>query len=623
MAANNTLRITDINYDTIRQNLKNYLSNQTEFLDYDFDSSTMAVLLNLLAYNTYYNSFYLSMVGNEMFLPSAQLRDSVVLKSKLLNYTPRSAKGATAGLNVVVNPTNNPAYVTINSNTLFSTAIDGISYTFSTPQAYTLSQNGSSFFGNISIVEGTPLQHRFTVNTLSPSRYIIPNQNIDTSSLNVRIQESNSNTTINTYKLATDLSSVNSVSKIYFLQEVTDKKYEVYFGDGVFGKTPSDGNIVIIDYKVVNGEAVNGANTFSAVSTLGGHSSFTITTSDSAQGGAPQESVESIKFNAPNKFQSQDRLVTINDYKTKILSENGDLQSLSVWGGEENTPPVYGKVYISAKPTSGAIISTQRKELIKSQIKSKNIVPIDVEFVDASFLYIIPDIKVRYDPDLTSLTASELNERIQTALIEFETSNLGAFNNKFYLSKLLSKINISNPSFISVDCDIKLQKRFIPVTSQITKYTINFNNAIKHPESLQHIPHEGSHFISSSQFTFGNYSMAQFDDDGENILRIFNKLPTSQLYVKQNAGSVNYDSGLIVIDNLIINAFSGDYLAINMVPVEKNIFGIRNQILLISDSKITTINDQTGAITSSVTNVPTAGVTTTNITENGINSIIV
>ena len=625
MAANNVLRITDINFDTIKSNLKSFLSNQNQFTDYDFDSSTMAIILDLLAYNTYYNAFYLHMVGNEMFLDTAQLRESVVSRAKMLGYTPRSARGATANLNVIVTPNDSPLNVTVSANTKFTTSIDGITYTFVTPQSYSLTpMDNGTFAGNITISEGNPVQFRYNVSTSNPSKYIIPNNNADTDSVVVRVQESSSNTTINTYLKASDLSAVNSISKIFFLQETNDSLYEVYFGDNVFGKKPRDGNIVIIDYRVTNGSDVNGANTFSAPSTIAGYSTFTVTTNSSAQGGANQESITSIRYNAPYKFQAQDRLVTVNDYKNTILSENGDLQSLSVWGGEENNPPVYGKVFVCAKPRSGAIISTQRKELIKSQLRTRNVLSIDVEFVDATYLYIVPTIKVRYDPDLTSLSAAALNTKIQNALIQFEEDNLGIFQNKFYSSKLINKIVASDPSFISADVDIQLQKRFVPVTNAITKYSINFNNAIKRPNTTQHSSHPGSHNLSSSKFTYGNYTSARFDEDGEGQLRIFKQESSgTQTYVKNNIGTVDYDTGLVTINNLLISAYNGSYLSININPVEKNIFGIRNQILLITDASIQTINDHNNQVTSSVASVATQGVTTTNITENGVNTVIV
>ena len=329
MATNSTLTVSELDFDTIKSSLQTYLQGQTEFSDYDFESSTLSILLNVLSYNTYHNSFYLNMVANEMFLDSSQLRNSVVSRAKMLNYTPRSSVGATAAIDAVVTPGDSPTSITVGANTQFSATVNGISYSWVTSESTSLtSQPNGTFTGTLNIVEGTPLQHRFTVNTTTPVRYILPNENTDTTSFTIRIQESTANSSTTTYTLVSDLSVVDSTSTVYYIQENEDNLYEVYFGDGVFGKKPINGNIVIIDYRVVSGSAVNGANTFATPASLGGYSTFTTTTSSVAQGGALQETIESVKFNAPFKFQSQDRLVTMQDYKNIILTENGDLSSI-------------------------------------------------------------------------------------------------------------------------------------------------------------------------------------------------------------------------------------------------------------------------------------------------------
>jgi len=614
MASNkSTLNVSELNFDDIKTSLKTYLRSQTEFSDYDFDSSTLSILLDVLAYNTYHNSFYLNMVGNEMFLDSAQLRNSVVSRAKMLNYVPRSARGATAALSAVITPDDSPTGVTVPANTQFTSTIDGIEYTFVTSGATTMSpQDNGTFTGTLNIVEGTPLQHRFTVSTANPVRYILPNENTDTTSFTVRIQESSSNTTVSTYNLAGDLSSVNSTSKIYFVQENEDNLYEIQFGDNIFGKKPIDGNIIIVDYRVTSGNTVNGANTFSAPESLAGYSNFTITTTSSAQGGAPQETIDSIKFNAPFKFQAQDRLVTKQDYKNIILSEQGDIQSISVWGGEENIPAVYGKVFIATKPLSGAILSNQRKEAIRTSLKTRNTVSIDVEMVDATYLYINPTITVRYNPQTTSLTAGELNTIIQNSLISYESNNLGTFDQKFYLYKMIETIKDVNSSFVSVDADITIEKRFIPLTTTNT-YQLVFNQAVYHP-------HEGhlNGLVSTSSFTIDGISGQKIDDNGYGILRSFTQTPAGKVYRNRNFGIIDYDTGLVTINNTLISAYDGEYLSVKVKPRNKNIFASRNQILLISGATISTVDDNTNNITSTVGTVATAGVSTTINTENAI-----
>ena len=606
MAANNAIRVSDINFDQIKTNLKSFLSDQSEFSDYDFESSTMSVLLDLLSYNTYYNAFYLNMVGNEMFLDSAQLRNSVVSRAKQLNYVPRSARGATATLSLSIDPSGDPTFFTVAANTKFTSTVDGISYTFVTSEATSLSPSSNgTFTGSVDVVEGEPLQQRFTVSSSSPVRYILPNDNVDTTSLIVRTQESSSNTSITSYNLNADISAANSISKIYFVQENEDNKYEVYFGDNVFGQKPKDGNIVIIDYRVVSGPVVNGANTFSG--------DFTITTTTPAQGGAFNESIDSIKYNAPFKFQAQDRLVTSNDYKNIILAENGDIQSISVWGGEENSPPVYGKVYVCVKPINGSVISSTRKSTLVSNLKTRSVVSIDTEFVDATYLYINPAITIRYNPRTTSLTASELNSKVQSALISYETNSLGNFGNKFYVSNLTEILRAADNSFISCDIPFTIERRFVPITTATTTYQIEFGNAVHHP----HDGHLGA--ISSSAFTLGGETI-YFEDDGYGILKSYILVTGNKVTRNANFGTVDYETGLITIFNTLITDYVGSAISVFMKPKESNIFGLRNQLLLVSGSSISTIDNDTGSTTSSVGAVATEGTTTTVLTDNAVGS---
>jgi len=604
MAANNAIRVSDINFDQIKNNLKSFLSDQNEFSDYDFESSSLSVLLDLLAYNTYHNAFYLNMVGNEMFLDSALLRNSVVSRAKQLNYVPRSARGATATVSVSVDPPGSPTFFTVAANTKFTTSIDGESYTFVTSDATALSPSSNgTFSGSLNLVEGEPLQQRFSVNSSSPVRYILPNDNVDTTSFTVRIQESSSNTSISTYNLNTDISAANSISQIYFVQENEDNKYEVYFGDSIFGKKPKDGNIVIIDYRVVNGSTVNGANNFSG--------DFTVTTTAAAQGGAFQESIESIKYNAPFKFQAQDRLVTSTDFKNIILAENGDIQAINVWGGEENSPPVYGKVYISVKPKSGSVISATRKSTLQTTLNDRSIVSVETEFVDATYLYINPAITVRYDPKTTSLSASELNTKVQNSLISYENNNLGTFDNKFYVSNLTETLKAADNSLVSADVAFTIEKRFVPTTNAINTYQLQFNNAIHHP----HDGHLGA--VSSTGFTIGGETV-YLEDDGVGNLRTFILVTGNKITRNKNFGTVDYESGLVTIFNTSITAYEGSAISVKVKPKESNIFGVRNEILLVSGASVTTVDNDTNNTTSTVGSIGTDGTTTTVLTDNAI-----
>lgn len=606
MPANNVIEVSDINFDQIKTNLKSFLSDQNEFSDYDFDSSTMSILLDLLSYNTYYNAFYLNMVGNEMFLDSAQLRNSVVSRAKQLNYVPRSARGAKAVLNVSVDPAGSPSFYTIAANTKFTTSIDGVNYTFVTPEATSLTlQSNGTFTGTLNITQGEPLQQRFTVSTSTPTRYILPNPNVDTTSLTVRTQESSSDTTLTTWSTVSDFSSVNSVSTIYFLQENEDSKFEVYFGDNVYGKKPKNGNIVIIDYRVVDGSVVNGANTFSG--------SFSVTSNTAASGGAELESMSSIKYNAPFKFQAQDRLVTSNDYKNIILSENGDIQAISVWGGEENNPPVYGKVYISVKPKVGSVISSSRKQTLKTFLKTRNVVSIDTDFVDATYLYVNPKIDVRYDPQLTSLSASELNTKIQNAISSFESNNLGVFSNKFYSSVLSDNVKKADTSFVTSDLSFTIEKRFVPITTSTNTYELEYNNVLSNP----HSGHLGN--VSSSKFVVDGNEV-YIDENGKGTLRIYSVVNNERVYRDNNFGKIDYSKGILTIYNTLITSYSGTSISVFVTPENKNIFGVRNQIILVSGSSVTTVDNSTGIVTSAAggSEVVTQGTTTTILTDNAV-----
>jgi len=420
--ANSAIRVTDINFNSIKTNLKNYLRSKPEFTDYDFEGSALSNLLDVLTYNTYYNSIYVNMVGNEMFLDSAQIRNNVVARAKMLGYTPTSARGSSATLNLTVTPSTNVTSLTVSSNTLFTSTIDGIQYKFTTRQPYVLLQSQSYTSNTIVIKEGEPVTQKFTVNTSTSQRFVLDNNNADTTTLKIKIQTSTSNTSLRTFTEATNVVDVQSNSQVFFIQENNDGKYELLFGDGVLGKALDNDNIVIADYNVVNGSTTNGANNFVAPSTIGGQSTFTVSVANSASGGANSEGVSSIKFNAPKSFQRQNRAVIKNDYARTILAEAPDIQAVSVWGGEENDPPIYGKVYIAAKPTGGNLLSDQRKSELVALLTNKNVVTISPTFVDATYLYVVPSITIRYNVGQTTLVAGAISDKVATSVVNFETA---------------------------------------------------------------------------------------------------------------------------------------------------------------------------------------------------------
>jgi len=608
--AESTISVTELDFDNIKSSLKTYISSKPEFTDYNFEGSTISMLLDLLAYNTYQNAFYTSMVGNEMFLDSAQLRESVVSRAKMLNYVTRSARGASTTLTVTITPTGSPTSVTIAKNTEWTATSDGITYKFVTPQAYSFTAD-QNYSGTITITEGRPVTHRWTVNTSNPVRYIIPNENVDTTSISVVVQESSVDSSSVTHTLASDISEVTATSPVFFLQEVENNQYEVYFGDGVIGKTLNNGNIVIVNYRVCNTTEGNGISTFTNPSTLAGYSTFTVTVNAATSGGAANESIESIKFNAPKNFETQNRAVLAEDYKRIILRDNADFNSISVWGGEQNTPAIYGKVYISIKPTSGNTISSDRKTAIKTQLKKYNVLSIDPEFVDATFLYVKPTIDVYYDSSLTTLNATQVQDKVLTAITNFETNNLGNFENKkFRYSKFIETIIDSDTSIKSALVDVQMEKRFTPSTTTTSAYNIAFNNVIREPVSSGHATHSGAHYISSSAFTYQGKT-AYLDDDGEGTIRIWYQLSVDTVaYLDSNAGTVNYKTGLVTLSNFLPSAISGSYISIFATPVKNDISAVRNQILLISNAKVTVIDEATTLVAATTRTATTQGVST-------------
>jgi len=589
MAANNALIVTDINFDTIKANLQAYLSSQSEFQDYDFESSGMQTIIQLLAYNTYYNSIYTNFASNESFLDTALIRNNVVSRAKMLGFTPTSARGAKATLNVTVNPAGSPLSVVVPANTQFTSTVDGVSYVFQSINSTTFERSDSGTYTNSMVIrEGDPVQESYTVSSVNPVRYILNNENCDTTSLRVRVQESVSNTAVTVFTLADDISTVKGTSAVYFLQENNDGAYEVLFGDGILGKKLSDGNIVKLNYNVCNGPTLNGARTFNGPATLAGNSSYTITTTSRASGGANPQSIDSIKFNAPRNYSAQNRAVTANDYKSILLNNAPDLQTISVWGGERNSPPVYGKVYISAKPIGDTLLTQTRKDELVQLLDDRNVVTIEPVFVDAEYLYVVPTVEVRYNPNTTSKTADTLLNQVNSVMASFNTNELGVFNSNFYLSEFIKKVDAIDDSVVNVSVTEQMQRRFIPNTTITQAYTVNFNNPIYNP----HAGHK--YAISSSSFTYQGFT-CYFDDDGSGTLRIYRIASGKRVYLTENAGTIEYAYGSVKINALRISAYSGDGIKINAVPRDQVINSVRNQICQLADATVIIINNNTDA----------------------------
>ena len=613
MPANNALELTDINYDTIKQNLRNFLSNQSELGDYDYDSSTMQILLNVLAYNTYMNSYYLNMVGNEMFLDSAQIRSNVISRAKMLGYTPRSAQGPTATVQVVITPDDSPDFITLPKDTKFRTTVDGTQYVFVATDTTTINADSGIYSTNINITEGRPFTFRYTVSSLNPVRYIIPADNIYTRSIIVKVQNSSTDETITTFNNAENLTTVTATTDAYYLKENEDGRYEIEFGDGVLGTSLNDGNIVIIDYRTCSGVAAQGANNFTSVDSIDGYSAVTVNHVSRAQGGGDKETIQSIKFNAPKNYQAQNRAVTRKDYETIIRKEFADIQAVSVWGGEDNNPPIYGRVYISVKPLSGTLLAEDRKQTIVDRLVEKNVLTIEPIIVDPTYLYVKPTLTIKYNPDLTSQTPGQLATAIANEVISYETNRLGLFGQGFIGSQLSKDIYTVSESITSVQDELYMEKKFKPNTTVRTTYTIPFNNEIHNYENVTK-----AFNISSSKFTYNGNANSYFDDDGLGNIRIYTPTSTgSRNYLNTTAGSVNYLTGLITLTDLLITAYEGDAITITADPDKEDIDAFRNQLLLIKGASISLYDTKLKSTVSTISSINTEGATST-IPETGV-----
>jgi hypothetical protein len=584
MAANTYLEVTDVDFEDIRSNLKTYLGSQTQFQDYDFEGSNMAVLLDILAYNTHYNAFYTNMIANEMFLDTAQQRDSVVSRSKELGYVTRSARGATANVTLTFTGISNTvSSFTLPKNSKFTTTIDDIAYTFVTPTDHVIENNANTFSKAISIKEGEPLTHRFTVNTSNPVRYVLPNQNVDTSSITVRVQESASNLANTAFTEATNIRGVTSQSAVYYLQECADQQYEIYFSTGALGKPLKNNNVIIVDYLVCNGPETNGANTFTidTINITPSYTSASLTVNSVARGGVNIESVDSIKFNAPRNYEIQNRAVIKNDYDRIILNENTDLQSVTAFGGELADPPVYGKVYIAIKPTGEQFATAVRKSEIRETILDRTPLGIDPVMIDPDYIYIIPTITTFYDSLKTTLTAQATIQACRDAVDAFDAANLERFGNKLRYSRFVRALDNTNESILNNNVSIKIQKRFVPNTQQAQKVTLRFSNAIR-PNSLL-----------STKFTYNNFD-AFLDDDGNGNVNIFRYNAAKQkVNIVTAAGTVNYTTGLVEVERFNPSAYDGIEMKVTVEPVSVDVTPVREQILIMngSDATITAVGE--------------------------------
>jgi hypothetical protein len=590
MASDNNLKIDALDFQGIKSNFKSYLQSQDQFRDYNFEGSGLNVLLDLLAYNTYYNSFYLNMVAAEAFLPTAQKRNSVVNLAKSLNYTPRSVTSASISGTATLTVTGSPTNVTIPAYTSFTGSVDGVTYNFLNTTPVIITPVSGVYSSAMSLKEGRYINRRYTVNLNDPDqRFLIPNKNVDTSTLTVSVLNSSNDSTVRTFSKVTSLVEVASTTRVYYIEEVEDGQYELKFGDGVFGVALDAGNIVVLEYLVSNGTSANDIQTLTYADAIAGVTTISFVSSDPATGGADRESINQIKFNAPKAYEAQNRVVTADDYKTLMLQQ-ATVDSCVVWGGEDNDPPTYGKVFIAVKPKVGDVLTaTEKLNLINSVINPKKILTVTSEIVDPEYTYIIIDATVKYSSDSTIMSAAEIEQLVIDTIKTYNTDEINQFSKYFRYSKLSRLIDTTERSILSNVMSARMRKEVDVQLGVSTRYEISFSNAIDNATNGR--PTTSAYGVgnklTSNAFTFGGYSNC-FLEDNNGLIRIYRVLGLDNIAVSINAGTINYTTGKIVLTNFAPTAFNdgSTTLKVTAVPQDKDILPLRSQIISIRDVDI-------------------------------------
>jgi hypothetical protein len=547
------------------------------------------------------------MLANEMYLDSADLRSSVVSLAKQVGYTPTSCTSSTATIDVLVNSASG-ASLTMSRGTKFTTTVDGQSYSFVNNADVSITPTDGVYkFSNLKIHEGSYLNYKYTANTSDiDQRFIIPNDSVDTTTLTVKVQESSSDSTTNTYALATGITGLDSTSKVYFLQEVEGGRFEVYFGDGVLGKVIADGNIVILDYINTNRDAPNGATSFTLSGTVGGFSSATVTTISNASGGTGLESIASIKYNAPRDYTAQDRAVTAEDYKTLVKSLYANAQAVQVYGGEDAAVPDYGKVYISIKAKSGSNLTVATKESIVQSLKSYAVASVTPVIIDPETTFITLVVNFKYNSGATTKDVTTLQTNVLTKVASYNNDTLEDFAGMFRYSKLTEAVNDADTSILSNITTVKMYKYITPTLSSALKYTLSFNNALYNPHSGHNSTAGG--IVSSTGFKINDDDSLNehfLDDDGAGILRVYYLSGTARVYTDATYGTIDYATGEVILTSANITSISNvdgatsTQVRVFAIPSSNDIVPVRNQVLSIDTSNSSITGEVDGIVSGS------------------------
>ena len=612
------VNFSNLDFDQVKTTLKEYLQTNANFTDYDFEGSNLSTILDVLAYNTYITSYNANMVTNEVFIDSATLRENVVSLARNIGYIPRSRTAARATISFTVDLTSVtpvPSSLTLKKGPVASTttSFGNSSFVFSILEDITVPvYNGTATFNNVSVYQGTLLSKDFTFNISDPNeKFILPNSGIDTDLITVTVKNNQNSTTGTKYSYQDSLFDIDKNSLVYFLQEISDERYEIFFGDGIFGKSLSAGNFISVDYIVCNGDSANGVSGF----VFSGKLSYNrnsldysvtsgislLTTSAISTGGENIESVESVKKYAPRIYASQNRALTANDYETLIPSRiYPETESISVFGGEELIPPQYGKVFISIKPRTGDFLPNLIKENIKTKLKKYAVAGIIPEILDLKYLYLEVDSKIYYNSNLAPNSAYVSTLAIQNATKYGESTELNRYGARFKYSKFLKVIDDSTNAITSNITTIQIRRDLRVVINAFAEYQIGFGNEF-------HIKSMDGYNIKSTPFKVSGYTEDLYISDVPNTNKetgslFFFSLPspnsTSPTIVKRNVGTVNYKKGIITINP--VNVLSGkmkdgqQIIELSACPKSNDVVGLQDLYLQldISNSNFETVVDE-------------------------------
>lgn len=585
MATSNDL--TTLDFAAIKENLKLYLKNQDLFRDYDFEASNINVLLDVLAYNTSLNGFYLNMVANEMFLDSALLRDSIVSHAKELNYIPRSFRSAQARVNITLRDTSENATVLIPRGTTFTGTAGNRNFTFTTDQniqAFSTDTQNVFLASNVVLYEGDYVQDSYVADTQNPVRYLITNKTIDTTSLRVTVIEDNGATVLN-YDIRDSLFGLGATSQVFFLQAAENDSYEILFGDGVIGRQPKNNSIVLIEYRACNGELPNGIGTFTADDDITTATVTNIGVLSKASGGSIPESIESIKFNAPRAFTTQERVVTAQDYATLLKANFSEINDIAAYGGEEFDPPQFGKVIIAVDLKNTDSLPDTYRAKYRDFIKPRSPLSIDPVFIVPNYMYLSIKSDVKYDITQTSLGVDDMKSLVVSAIQSFNFNNLNGFNKTLRYSKFVAAIDGAQDAIISNDTTVEATQFIALNVAERTNYTIDFGMPLAN--DIGQI--QGDHSLNQRAVVRTDTFLYQgeqcsIEDDGLGNLVVIKT--SANLHTQlTNIGSVNYETGILRVNNFLPQD-QRSQLKVTITPREKDITAKNRSILRVLDADI-------------------------------------